>query len=207
MAHRLGVDVVGTFTDVLLVDDETGQRVTSKVPSTPADSSVGVLNGITRACEKAGIKPGQISQVMHGTTVATNAMLTSGGARVGLVTTEGYGQVLQIARSFVPGGLGGWVIYVPSAPLAPLELTTEVSERIGADGSVVRPLNEAQAREALLKLKDAGIEALTVSLINSFENPIHEKRVREIAEDVLDGIPVSISFDVISKCGVNLRAF
>ena len=199
MAHRLGVDVGGTFTDVLLVDDETGQRVTSKVPSTPADSSVGVLNGITRACEKAGIKPGQISQVMHGTTVATNAMLTSGGARVGLVTTEGYGQVLQIARSFVPGGLGGWVIYVPSAPLAPLELTTEVSERIGADGSVVRPLNEAQAREALLKLKDAGIEALTVSLINSFENPIHEKRVREIAEDVLDGIPVSISFDVIPE--------
>ncbi len=199
MAHRLGVDVGGTFTDVLLVDDETGQRVTSKVPSTPADSSVGVLNGITRACEKAGIKPGQISQVMHGTTVATNAMLTSGGARVGLVTTEGYGQVLQIARSFVPGGLGGWVIYVPSAPLAPLELTTEIFERIGADGSVVRPLDEDQAREALLKLKDAGIEALTVSLINSFENPIHEKRVREIAEDVLDGIPVSISFDVIPE--------
>lgn len=199
MAYRLGVDVGGTFTDVLLVDDNTGRRATSKVPSTPEDSSIGVLNGITRACEKAGIEPSLITHVMHGTTVATNAMLTSGGARVGLVTTEGYGQVLQIARSFVPGGLGGWVIYVPSAPLAPLELTTEISERIGADGSVVRPLDEGQAREALLKLRDAGIEALTVSLINSFENPIHERRVRELAEEVLEGIPVSISFDVIPE--------
>ena len=120
----------------------------------------------------AEIDPKRITHVMHGTTVATNAMLTGNGARVGLVTTDGYRQVLQIARSFVPGGLGGWVIYEPSAPLAPLELTVEIPERVGADGSVVRSLEEAPTREALAKLGDAGIEALTVSLINSFENPV-----------------------------------
>jgi N-methylhydantoinase A len=172
---------------------------TAKVPSTPADSSIGVLNGIARACERAEIDPKNITHVMHGTTVATNAMLTGSGARVGLVTTDGYRQVLQIARSFVPGGLGGWVIYEPSAPLAPLELTVEVHERVAADGAVVRPLDEAQTRESLAKLSASGIEALTVSLINSFENPVHERRVRELAEEVLPGIPVSLSSDVIPE--------
>ncbi len=199
MTYRLGVDVGGTFTDVLVVDEASGRMATAKVPSTPQDSSVGVLNGIARACERADIDPSRITHVMHGTTVATNAMLTGNGARVGLVTTDGYRQVLQIARSFVPGGLGGWVIYEPSAPLAPLELTVEIPERVGADGSVVRPLEEAPTREALAKLGEAGIEALTVSLINSFENPVHEQRVRELAAEVLPGVPVSLSSDVIPE--------
>ncbi|NNL84620.1 MAG: hydantoinase/oxoprolinase family protein, partial [Myxococcales bacterium] len=199
MTFRLGVDVGGTFTDVLVVDEASGRMATAKVPSTPADSSIGVLNGIARACERAEIDPKNITHVMHGTTVATNAMLTGSGARVGLVTTDGYRQVLQIARSFVPGGLGGWVIYEPSAPLAPLELTVEVHERVAADGAVVRPIDEAQTRESLAKLSASGIEALTVSLINSFENPAHEQRVRELAEEVLPGIPVSLSSDVIPE--------
>ena len=123
MTYRLGVDVGGTFTDLLLVDESTGSTYTAKVPSTPQDSSIGVLNGIERVCETAGVDPREISQVMHGTTVATNTVLTGTGAKVGLVTTKGYKQVLQIARSYVPGGLGGWVIYNKSDPLAPLACT------------------------------------------------------------------------------------
>ena len=104
MTYKLGVDVGGTFTDVLLIDSQSGSVHTAKVPSTPEDSSIGVLNGIARACNNAGVDLGLITQVTHGTTVATNAVLTGSGATVGLVTTRGYRQVLQIARSYVLGG-------------------------------------------------------------------------------------------------------
>lgn len=199
MSFRLGVDVGGTFTDVLLVNDVSGDTWSAKVPSTPADSSIGVLNGIRRVCEVSGINPQQITHVMHGTTVATNTVLTGSGARVGLVTTMGYRQVLQIARSFVPGGLGGWVIYNKSDPMAPLELTVEADERIGADGSVVRALQESSIKQELLRLWQRGIEALTVSLINSFANGAHERRIRELAAEVIPDIPVSLSSDVIPE--------
>jgi len=97
MSYRLGVDVGGTFTDLLLIDEETGHCYAAKVPSTTHDSSIGVLNGIARVCEQNGLDPRQITHVMHGTTVATNTVLEAKGARVGLVTTAGYRQVLQIA--------------------------------------------------------------------------------------------------------------
>ncbi len=199
MSYRLGVDVGGTFTDLFLVNERTGEVFTAKVPSTPADQSIGVLNGIARVCEKAGVRPEAIDHVMHGTTVATNTVLTGTGARCGLVTTRGYRQVLQIARSFVPGGLGGWVIYNKSLPMAPLELTIEAHERVGANGEVVEPLDEARLREDLARLGRLGIEALTVSLINSFAHAAHERRVREIAAEVLPGIPVSLSSDVVPE--------
>src|ERR1700733_3568834 len=165
MSYRLGVDVGGTFTDLLLVNESTGGIWSAKVPSTPADQSVGVLNGIARVCERAGIAPKQIDHIMHGTTVATNTVLTQTGARCGLVTTQGYRQVLQIARSYVPGGLGGWVIYNKSLPLAPLALTIEADERVSAKGEIVRPLNEIRLRASLQQLRLKSIEALTVSLI------------------------------------------
>jgi N-methylhydantoinase A len=199
MSYRLGVDVGGTFTDLFLVDEKSGSIFTAKVPSTPADQSVGVLNGIGRVCEKAGIEPRAIDHVMHGTTVATNTMLTGTGARCGLVATQGYRQVLQIARSFVPGGLGGWVIYNKSLPMAPLSCTIEARERIGASGEVVVPLDEAKLRVDLEALKERRIEALTVSLINSFANGAHEERIREIAAEVLPGIPVSLSCEVVPE--------
>ncbi|MBT8445813.1 MAG: hydantoinase/oxoprolinase family protein, partial [Gammaproteobacteria bacterium] len=199
MSFRLGVDVGGTFTDVLLIDEEDGSIHTAKVPSTPADSSIGVLNGINRVCEQSSIDPKKITHVMHGTTVATNTVLTSTGARVGLVTTKGYRQVLQIARSYVPGGLGGWVIYNKSDPMAPLELTVEADERISAQGEVVDALDEDKLRESLKFLASRDIEALTVSLINSFANATHEQRVREIAAEVLPNLPISISSDVIPE--------
>ena len=199
MSFRLGVDVGGTFTDLLLIDEQSGNHWSAKVPSTPSDPSLGVLQGVRRVCELANVEPGQIHHVMHGTTVATNAVLTRSGARVGLVTTRGYRQVLQIARSFVPGGLGGWVIYNKSEPLAPLELTVEADERVGGDGSIVAPLDEARLRDALRGLSDSGVEALTVSLVNAYANGSHEQRIRELAAEELPNVPISLSSEVLPE--------
>ncbi|MGE0581642.1 MAG: hydantoinase/oxoprolinase family protein [Steroidobacteraceae bacterium] len=199
MTYRLGVDVGGTFTDLLLVHEKSGKTWSAKVPSTPADQSIGVVNGMMRVCEHAGIDPATILHVMHGTTVATNTVLTGTGAKCGLVTTKGYRQVLQIARSFVPGGLGGWVIYNKSLPLAPLACTIEADERVSAKGEIVHALDEGQLRTSLRELKSKQIEALTVSLINSFANDTHEKRIRDIAAEELPGIPVSLSSEVVPE--------
>lgn len=199
MTYRLGVDVGGTFTDLFLVNERSGETFTAKVPSTPADQSIGVLQGIRRVCGQAGVSPEAIDHVMHGTTVATNTVLTGTGARCGLVTTRGYRQVLQIARSFVPGGLGGWVIYNKSLPMAPLECTIEAHERIDAKGEIVEPIDEERLRADLRGLKRRGIEALTVSLINSYANSVHEERVRDIAASEMPGIPVSLSSEVVPE--------
>lgn len=199
MSYRLGVDVGGTFTDLLLVNEKDGRSWSAKVPSTPADQSIGVLTGIARVCERAGIHPRDIRHVMHGTTIATNTVLTGTGARCGLVTTRGYKQVLQIARSFVPGGLGGWVIYNKSLPMAPLACTIEAEERIDSRGAIVTPLNEAQVRQELRRLRATNIEALTVSLINAYANDRHEQRIRELATEELPGVPVSLSSEVVPE--------
>ncbi|WP_419906412.1 hydantoinase/oxoprolinase family protein [Hoeflea sp.] len=196
---RLGVDVGGTFTDLLMLDEKNGRTYTAKVPSTPADSSIGVLNGIEKICREAGIAPTDITEVMHGTTVATNTVLTNAGALVGLVTTKGYRDVLQIARSYVPGGLGGWVIWNKTPPLAPLELTIEADERMGANGDVVSSLDEARIRKDLKRLFDQGIEALTIALFNSYANDAHEKRIAEIARDIAPDIPVSTSASIMPE--------
>ncbi|MDH5433877.1 MAG: hydantoinase/oxoprolinase family protein [Gammaproteobacteria bacterium] len=200
MSYRLGVDVGGTFTDLLLINEESGQIYTAKVASTPQDQSIGVFNGINRICEQNDVDPKQITRVMHGTTVATNAVLTNKGAKVGLITTKGYKQTLQVARSFCPGGLGGWVHYVKKPLLAPLELTIEADERIGADGSVVDALDENALRDSLkaLKAKD-NIEALTICLINSYINDEHEQKAKAIAEEVFDAIPISISSEIVPE--------
>jgi N-methylhydantoinase A len=197
--YRLGADVGGTFTDILLIEEASGRSFTAKVPSTPQDSSIGVLTGIERVCDQAGVSLADISHVMHGTTVATNTVLTASGARVGLVTTKGYKQVLQIARSYVPGGLGGWVIFNKSEPLAPLELTIEADERIGAKGEIVQPLDEEALKQSLTALSQRGIEALTVSLMNAYANGTHEERVRQIADSIFPDIPISISSEVVPE--------
>ena len=142
MAYRLGVDVGGTFTDLLLIDEASGETYRAKVPSTPEDSSIAVLGGIEKVCASANVDPSKITHVMHGTTVATNTILEGKGALVGLVTTEGHRQVLQIARSFVPGILAGWIIWPKPEPLAPLEATIEAKERRDARGGLVRALEE-----------------------------------------------------------------
>ena len=200
MSYRLGVDVGGTFTDLLLINEQTGETHTAKVPSTPEDSSLGVLNGIARICDESGIDPQSVSRVMHGTTVATNAVLTGKGARVGLVTTAGYEDTLQVARSFCPGGLGGWVGFVKKPLLAPLELTIGASERMAADGSVVRDLDEDRLRADLVALHNKGeVEALTICFINAYINGEHERRARDIAAEIFTDTPISISSDVVPE--------
>ena len=199
MTYRLGVDVGGTFTDFLLLNEATGETQTAKVPSTPEDSSVGVLNGLSKICDSSGIDPADIKLVMHGTTVATNAVLTGRGAKVGLITTSGFEDTLQVARSFCPGGLGGWVTFVKKPLLAPLELTVGASERIAADGSVVRALDETALRETLANRMPKEIEALTICFINAYINGEHERQAREIAQEFFPGLPISISSEVVPE--------
>lgn len=199
MSFRLGVDVGGTFTDVLLVDESSGATWRAKTSSTPSDQSVGVLTGIDKVCTAAGIGLREVEQVLHGTTVATNALLEGKGATVGLVTTRGFRQVLQIARSYVPGGLAGWIIWPKPEPLAALENTVEVDERIATDGAVVRKLDEEDVRTQLRRLAGHGIEALCISLINSFADARHERRIAEIATEELPGVPTSLSSDVLPE--------
>jgi N-methylhydantoinase A len=200
MSFRLGVDVGGTFTDLLLINETSGQTFTAKVPSTPEDSSIGVLNGIARICDESGIDPREVSRVMHGTTVATNAVLTGRGAKVGLVTTAGYEDTLQVARSFCPGGLGGWVSFVKKPLLAPLELTIGAHERMSASGEQVQALDEDQLRVDLKTLYATGeVEALTICFINSYINGDHEVRAREIAAEIFVDTPISISSEVVPE--------
>ena len=200
MSYRLGVDVGGTFTDFLLINESDGSTHTAKVPSTPEDSSIGVLNGVARICDQSGVNPKDIKLVMHGTTVATNAVLTGNGAKVGLLTTQGYESVLQVARSFCPGGLGGWVSFVKGPLLAPLELTYGVKERTDASGDISIELNESHLIEQLNQLKSKGeVEALTISFVNSYINDENEIKAAKIAAKIFTDIPISISSEVIPE--------
>ena len=200
MSYRLGVDVGGTFTDLLLISEETGETFTAKVPSTPEDSSIGVLNGVARICDESGVDPKKIGRVMHGTTVATNAVLQGKGAKVGLVTTQGYEQTLQVARSFCPGGLGGWVTFNKNPLLAPLELTIGADERMDANGNIVRELDEQALRKDLETLKAKGeVEALTICFVNAYINGENEQKAAKIAREVFGETAISISSEVVPE--------
>ncbi len=199
MGYRLGVDVGGTFTDLLLFNVDTGGFWRHKTPSTPHDSSEGILNGVNAICADAGVDAKDIDYFLHGTTVATNAVLEGKGARVGLITTEGFRDVMQIARSFVPGGLAGWIIWPKPTPLAALEDTVTVGGRMNAAGQEVRPLDEAGARSALTQLKEQGVEAITVSFINAYANGAHESRVGELAREIMQDVPISLSHEVLPE--------
>ena len=199
--YRLGVDVGGTFTDVYLVDHHSGVAHRAKVPTTVEDQSIGVLDGATRACAQAGITIADLEQFLHGTTVATNAVLERKGARVGLIVTRGFRQVLHIARSFVPGGLGGWIVWDRPPPLVDLRDTFEVGGRIAADGSVVAPLDLGDLEVALESLRQAGVASLTIAFVNSYANAEHENEAKRIAMAKLPGVSVSISSEILPELG------
>ena len=199
MSYRLGVDVGGTFTDLLLFDDQTGNSHKTKVPSTPDDPSRAVVNGTKDICEIAGISPDQIDYFLHGTTVATNAVLEGKGSRVGLIVTEGYRQILQIARSFVPGGLAAWIVWPKPEPMAALEDTVEVSGRMNAFGKEIRPIDEAQVRKAMKALKKRKVEAITICLMNSYVNGEHELEIARIAKEYFPDLSISISHQVLPE--------
>jgi N-methylhydantoinase A len=196
---KLGVDVGGTFTDVLLLSDDTGELTIAKVLSTPEDQSAGVIAGIQQACESRGITSGDLSLVLHGSTVVPNMILEEKGATGGLITTQGHEQILHLARAWTPGPLYGWMGMIKPDPLVPLWRTRAVAERIAATGEVVTPLDEDAVRAAVQDLVDAGVESLTVSFLNAYVNADHERRARDIALEVKADLPVSISSDLVSE--------
>jgi len=200
MAYRLGVDVGGTFTDLFLVNDsDGGAQFRVKTPSTPADPSQGVLSGVGRICEEAGIGVSELRNILHGTTVATNAVLESKGARVGLITTTGFKQILHLARSQTPGPLAGWIIMIKPDPPASLADTREAVERTDARGATVVPVDEQQVEDIVRDLVDSGVESLTVGLVNSYVNPAHEEQIGAIVERLYPGFPVTLSAHVLPE--------
>lgn len=196
---RLGVDVGGTFTDLLLHDDATKKTYQAKTPSTPEDQSIGVANGVKLICEKAGISPSDLALILHGTTVATNAVLEGKGSRVGLLVTEGFEYTLHLAKSWTPGPLFGWIVMDKPEPLASLADTRGIPERMNARGEVVRELDVEKATALIDDLCSSGIEALTISLMHSYANPAHERKLAEIVRDRFPHIPVSLSSDILPE--------
>src|SRR3954471_20956425 len=199
MAYRLGVDVGGTFTDLFLVDDDRAQQWRVKTPSTPRDPSDGVLTGVERICAEAGIAPGDLRNLVHGTTVATNAVLESKGARVGLVTTQASGQILHRARSQPPGPRAGWIIMIKPDPPASLADTREAVERMDARGNTIVAVDEQQVESVVRNLVESGVETLTVALINSYVNGDHERKIGEVVERLYPGFPVTLSSEVLPE--------
>lgn len=197
---RIGVDVGGTFTDLIYVDDEAGTIQVHKLPTTPADPSQGTIQGIRELAEQAGADPAELDQVFHGTTIATNIVIEHNGATVGMITTEGYRDILHIARHKKPLNFSNyqdlpWQRY----PVVRRRHRLTVPERILGDGSVLVPLDEEKAREQVRKLKDAGVEAVCVCFLFSFLNPTHEQRVAEIVREEFPEAFLSVSSEVIPQ--------
>jgi N-methylhydantoinase A len=199
MTSRLGIDVGGTFTDFLLLNERSGEMRLLKTLSTPEDQSVGILSGIAQLIEETGVPTSEIRHLLHGTTVSTNIVLEAKGAKVGLLVTENFEQVLHLARSQTPGPLAGWIIMQKPDPLADLEVTRGISERLNARGEVVKPLNEETARQSVRELIDIGVESLTISLLHSYANPPHERRLKAIVEEVDATTPVSLSSEILPE--------
>jgi N-methylhydantoinase A len=202
MTHNLGVDVGGTFTDVIVFDQETHELTVDKVLSTPSNPSEGVIDGVEEAVGKAGTTVGDLDLLFHGTTVVTNMLLEETGSRVGLLTTEGHEDILHLARAWTPGPLYGWMDMEKPDPLADLVDTRGIAGAIRSpEGEETEPLDEAAVREAVQELEAAGVESVTVALLNSYLNPSHERRVREIIEEEAPDLPVSISAEIVPEYG------
>jgi N-methylhydantoinase A len=194
---RIGIDVGGTFTDFVLLDDETGASRSYKCLTTPREPSQAIVEGLgALEREVPGCIQG-LEEVIHGTTLVINAIIERKGARTGLLTTRGFRDVLELGREI------RYAAYDPFAqmpePLVPRERRLEVNERLRADGSVLEPLDEPQARRALRTLKSLGAESVAVCLLNSFENPSHELALKAMAAEELPGVPVSISYEVLPQ--------
>ncbi len=194
------MDVGGTFTDLIYVDDESGKILVHKIPTTPDDPSKGTVQGLRELTEEAGEAPSALDQVFHGTTIATNIVIEHNGASVGLITTEGYRDVLHIARHKKPLNFSNyqdlpWQQY----PIVRRRHRLTVPERILKDGSVLVPLDEDRARDRVQALKEAGVEAVAVCFLFSFLNPAHEQRVAEIVGEEFPEAFLSVSSDVLPQ--------
>jgi N-methylhydantoinase A/oxoprolinase/acetone carboxylase beta subunit len=197
---RIGVDVGGTFTDLIYVDDEKGTVLVHKTPSTPADPSIATVDGISTLCQMANIKPSELDQVFHGTTVATNIVIEHNGANVGMITTKGYRDIIHIARHKKPMNFSLWQNLPWQAfPIARRRNRLTVNERILADGSVQIPLDDREVRAQVRKLKKAAVDSVAVCLLFSFLNDEHEKRVAAIVREEFPEAYISVSSEVIPQ--------
>ena len=192
----VAIDIGGTFTDVTLQDSQTGRAWRAKTPSVPSDPSQAFITGITLALEAAGAEPAAIGRVLHGTTVATNLILEGRGARTALVTTAGFRHVLEIGRQDIPRRSNLYAWRKPARPVPPSRVL-EVNERIAAGGAVQTALDEDSVRNAAAACRSLEVEAVAVCLLHSFANPVHEHRVVEMLRDLLPGVVVTASVDVL----------
>ncbi len=195
--YRLGVDVGGTHTDLVLLDTTTGELSVEKVASTPKNPALGVLEGVGRFIAK-GIPPSQIGFFAHGTTITTNALLEMRGAKVGLLITQGYRAVQEIQNQARDGNLFDYFYSKPAA-IAPQHLTKEIPERCDYAGRVLRPLDKDAVRRAARELKDAGVESIAVCYLFSFMNPAHEQDTRALIQEECPAVHVSLSSEVLPR--------
>lgn len=197
---RIGIDVGGTFTDLVAVD-ATGRLHHAKSPSTPQDQSIGVLEGLSRLAEAMGFDRGTLlartERIVHGTTVATNALLERKGAVVGLLTTEGHRDVLEMREGLKDDRYD--LRQPPPEPLVPRRLRLGVRERIRADGRVEVPLDEASLERAIDRLREEKVESVAVCYLHAWRDPTHERATRAALERLLPGVPVSLSSEVLPQ--------
>ena len=202
--YRLGVDVGGTFTDAILLNESTGEVRTGKVPSTPSDPSQGFLRVVDRMLGQGDVAPDAVRYLVHGTTVATNAIIEGNLARTAFVTTEGFRDLLEIQTGIRP------VLYdlqfEKLRPLVPRFLCFGVPERLDFRGDVLVPLDEDAVRQVAERLRDEGVESVAVCLLHAYVNPEHEKRVGEVLREALPWVPVSLSSEVAPEFREYFRA-
>src|SRR5262249_1284902 len=172
--HSLGIDIGGTFTDLVLHDHASGRHWGAKVLTTHADPQEGVVAGVRAILDEAGVDPGAIGRVVHATTLFTNALIERKGARTGLLTTSGFRDVLEIGRERKYDLYDTGIENPP--PLVPRDLRLEVTERIRADGAVATPLDQEHLLHQVDALREAGVEAIAIVFLHSYANPAHEEQ-------------------------------
>src|SRR6267142_888461 len=195
--YRLGVDVGGTHTDLVLLDTSTGALMVEKVSSTPKNPALGVLNGVGKFVAR-GIAPADIEFFAHGTTITTNALLEMRGAKVGLLITKGYRAVQEVQNQARDGNLFDY-FYAKPEPIAPQSLTKEIPERSDYLGNVLVPLDQEAVRMAARELKAAGVDSIAVCYLFSFMNPAHEETTRRLIHEEFPGVHVSLSSEVLPR--------
>ena len=197
MSARVGVDIGGTFTDLVVVDEASGAIRVGKVLTTPKDPAHGVEHGVQSLLDEAGVDGGRVRAVAHGTTLATNALIERKGARTALLTTEGFRDALEIRHE---GRYDMYDLLIdPPAPLVPRHLRREVPERLLPDGSVLRPLDETVARRVIDELLDGGVEAVAICLLHAYLNPVHERRLAALVREAAPHLAVSCSSEVVPE--------
>ena len=194
--YALAVDIGGTFTDIVLCALDTGAQAVHKTPSTPDDPSVGFMRGLLDILRSQDVPSADLAHIFHGTTIATNSVLEHNGAHVGLLVTNGYKYVLEIARHGTPRLANPNVWVKPERPVRPRDCI-EVNERVSSEGEAIRPLDESDVLRAAQRFARSNVAAIAVAFLHSYANPAHERRAREILEQALPGIPVSLSSDVL----------